>query len=147
MGVIHALQWQPLQNEPPEDERLLASGGEDGVISVWNVRKSENKPLYSMTLPTPILGLSMTPDGAFIAAATMEKILIWKVGEHQIPRAVWRRVPHPGWQSPKANAEMEEEFIPTMGWNSEGQKLVFGANSRVSIYTWIRNVGSTLTVL
>ncbi|KAM7209495.1 lish protein [Naviculisporaceae sp. PSN 640] len=132
MGLIHALQWQPLQNEPPVDERLLASGGEDGVISVWNVRKSENKPLYSTTLPTPILGLSMTPDGAFIAAATMDNIFIWKVGEHHVPRAHWSRTPHPGWQSPKANSE-EEEFIPTMGWNSEGQKLVFGANSRLAV--------------
>ncbi|KAK4209587.1 lish protein [Rhypophila decipiens] len=135
-GLIHALQWQPLKNGPQEDERLLASGGEDGVISVWNIRNMENKPLYSMTLSVPILGLSMTPDGAFIAAATSDKILIWKVGEHQIPRASWSRVPHPGWQSPKANTETEEEFIPCLGWNSEGQKLVYGANGRVSILHW-----------
>ena len=132
VGLIPALQWQPLSNEPSEDERLLASGGEDGVISVWNVRNTDNKAIYSMTMALPILGLSMTPDGAFIAAATSDKILIWKVGEHAMPRASWSRVPHPGWQSPKMSNGTEEEFIPCLGWDSEGQKLVYGANGRVS---------------
>ncbi|KAK3315118.1 WD40-repeat-containing domain protein [Apodospora peruviana] len=134
MGLIPALQWQPLKAEPAEDERLLASGGEDGAICIWNVRSPESKPKYSMTMSLPILGLSMTPDGAFIAGATSDKILIWKVGEHAIPRASWSRVPHPGWQSPspKANPETEEDFLPCLGWNAEGQKLVYGANGRVS---------------
>ncbi|KAK3320922.1 hypothetical protein B0T19DRAFT_466099 [Cercophora scortea] len=133
IGVITALQWQPLQTDPAEDERLLASSGEDGVICIWNVRNSDNKPKYSMTMAGPVLGLSISPDGAFIAGATSDKILIWKLGEHVVPRATWSRVPHPGWQSPKANSDTEEEYSICLAWDSDGQKLVYGANSRLAV--------------
>ncbi|KAK0634614.1 WD40-repeat-containing domain protein [Bombardia bombarda] len=131
IGVITALQWQPLQTDAAEDERLLASGGEDGAICIWNVRNMDNRPKYSMTMSHTVVGLSITPDGAFIAGATSDRILIWKIGDHAMPRASWSRVPHPGWQSPKA--ETEEEFLPCLGWNSEGQQLVYGANSRLAV--------------
>ena len=94
-----ALQWQPLQGEAADDERLLASGGEDGAICIWNVKSADNKPKYSMTMNLPVTSLSITPDGAFIAGATAASILIWKMGETAFPRASWERVPHPGWQS------------------------------------------------
>ena len=96
-----------------------------------------------MTMSLPVLALSMTPDGAFIAGATSDRILIWKVGEHTMPRASWSRVPHPGWQSPKGNTETDEEFIPCLGWDSEGQKLVYGANSRVSGHAAIKTCHRT----
>lgn len=128
---VTALQWQPLPTEAAEDERLLATGGEDGAICIWNVKSADNKPKYSMTMSLPVNSLSITPDGAFIAGATTANILIWKMGETAFPRACWERVPHPGWQSPKGGADEEEENI-SMSWDAEGQKLVYGANSRVS---------------
>jgi len=82
-----------------------------------------------MTMGPPVVGLSITPDGAFLAGATSDKILIWKIGENTIPRASWVRAPNSPWQSPR---EMEEELLPCLGWDSEGQKLVYGTNSRVS---------------
>ncbi|KAK0626015.1 WD40-repeat-containing domain protein [Immersiella caudata] len=134
LGPINALQWQPLKGDAADDERLLASGGDDGAICIWNVRSMDNKPKYSMTMNNlAVVGLSITPDGAFLAGATSEKILIWKIGENAIPRASWNRVPHPGWQSPKGNSESDEEFMPCLGWDSEGQKLVYGANSRLAV--------------
>ncbi|KAK0706529.1 WD40-repeat-containing domain protein [Lasiosphaeria miniovina] len=133
IGVITTLQWQPLQSDAPDNERLLASGGEDGAICIWNVHSSDNRPKYSMTMTHSVLALSMTPDGAFIAGATSDRVLIWKVGDHAMPRASWTRVPHPGWQSPKVPPESDEEFTPCLGWDSEGKKLVYGANSRLAV--------------
>jgi len=132
MGSISMLQWQPLQSEL-SDERLLASGGDDGIVFIWNVRSPENKYKYMITMPnsTPVVGLSITPDGAFIAAATSDQILIYKIGEHAFPRAVWDKMPHPGWESPK-NTESDDENIPCLGWDAEGQRLAYAANSRVS---------------
>ncbi|KAK0741046.1 WD40-repeat-containing domain protein [Schizothecium vesticola] len=129
---VTALQWQPLRTEAVEDERLLASGGEDGAICIWNVKSADNKPKYSMTMNLPVICLSITPDGAFIAGATAANILIWKMGETAFPRACWERVPHPGWQSPKGGADDEEENI-SMSWDAEGQKLVYGAHSRLAV--------------
>lgn len=79
-----------------------------------------------------IVALAFTPDGAFLAGATSERILIWKVGDHSIPRASWSRLPHPGWLSPRMNAESDEEDEHCLGWDSTGHKLAYGVNSRVS---------------
>jgi WD40 repeat protein len=134
IGAVNALQWQPLKTEPTEDERLLASAGDDGAICIWNVQNLDNEPnntaKYTMTMEDPVLSLSISPDGAFVAGATAEKILVWKVGDTAWPRATWNRTPHRGWQSPKHDAE--EDIEPCLGWDAEGQRLVYGLNSRVS---------------
>jgi hypothetical protein len=86
-----------------------------------------------MTMGPAIVALAFTPDGAFIAGATNERILIWKVGDHSIPRASWSRLPHPGWLSPRMNPESDEEDEHCLGWDSTGHKLAYGVNSRVCI--------------
>ncbi|CAK7217670.1 hypothetical protein SEUCBS140593_003289, partial [Sporothrix eucalyptigena] len=133
IGLITSLQWQPLKTPAPDDERLLASGGEDGAISIWNARIPDSKPKCSMTMDLPVMALAFTPDGAFIAGSTPERILIWKVGDHAIPRASWRRTPHPGWHSPKLNNESEDEDTHCLGWDSTGQKLAYGVNNRLAV--------------
>lgn len=131
--MISALAWQPLAGSPPEDERLLASGGVDGAIFVWNALSGDGKPKCQMTMDSPIVALAFTPDGAFIAGATNERILIWKVGDHSIPRASWSRSPHPGWLSPRINADSEDEDEHCLCWDATGQKLAYGVNHRVSL--------------
>lgn len=132
--AVTALAWQPLE-QPPQasDERLLASGGEDGAIFIWNALASTGKAKCSMTMGPPIVALAFTPDGAFIAGATNERILIWKVGDHSIPRASWSRAPHPGWLSPRPNPESDEEDEHCLGWDATGHKLAYGVNSRLAI--------------
>ncbi|KAI1102315.1 WD40 repeat-like protein [Jackrogersella minutella] len=131
---VTALSWQPLQQAPQQsDERLLASGGEDGAILIWNALALDGKAKCSMTMGPPIVALAFTPDGAFIAGATTERILIWKVGECSIPRASWSRTPHPGWLSPRINPESDEEDEHCLGWDASGHKLAYGVNSRLAI--------------
>ena len=131
--TITCLQWQPLQSNPGNDERLIASGGEDGALCIWNARDSLGQQKYCMTMKDPVVALAFTPDGAFIAGATAHQILTWKVGEPQIPRASWSRTPHPGWLSPRVNGEPEEEDQHCLGWDVTGQRLAYATNSRVSI--------------
>ncbi|KAI1635678.1 WD40-repeat-containing domain protein [Biscogniauxia mediterranea] len=131
--AVTALAWQPLQSAPPEDERLLASGGDDGAIFIWNALAPEGKAKCSMTMGPSIVALAFTPDGAFIAGATNDRILIWKVGDHSIPRASWSRTPHPGWLSPRMNSESDEEYEHCLGWDATGHKLAYGVNSRLAI--------------
>jgi len=130
-GGVTSLKWQPLQTEPADDERLLVSGGEDGAILIWNVRSAENKPKFSITMPPPfaVNNLSLSPDGASIAVATHDRILVWSIGDHAMPKASW--VPQPGWQSPNSGTDTEDA-IPCLGWDSEGQRLVYGLENRVS---------------
>ncbi|KAL2171609.1 hypothetical protein VTG60DRAFT_2177 [Thermothelomyces hinnuleus] len=131
-GGVTSLKWQPLQGEPAEDERLLVSGGEDGAILIWNVRSAENKPQYSITMPPPLAvnNLSMSPDGALIAVATHDRILVWKIGDHMMPKASW--VPQSGWQSPSSGSDTEDA-IPCLGWDCEGKRLVYGLENRLAV--------------
>ncbi|KAI1136721.1 WD40 repeat-like protein [Hypoxylon sp. FL0543] len=131
--AVTALAWQPLQHPPANEERLLASGGEDGVIFMWNAFAVDGKPKFSMTMGPAIVAVAFTPDGAFLAGATSERILIWKVGDCTIPRASWSRAPHPGWLSPRMNTESEEEDEHCLGWDATGHKLAYGVNSRLAI--------------
>lgn len=85
-----------------------------------------------MTMNLPIVALAFTPDGAFIAGATSQRILIWKVGDHNMPRASWSRLPHPDWFSPRVNPDSDEEDEHCLGWDATGHKLAYGVNSRVS---------------
>ncbi|KAI1184893.1 WD40 repeat-like protein [Nemania serpens] len=131
--AVTALVWQPKSGPLTENERLLASGGEDGAIFIWNALAADGTAKCSMTMGPAIVALAFTPDGAFLAGATSERILIWKVGDHSIPRASWSRLPHPGWLSPRMNAESDEEDEHCLGWDSTGHKLAYGVNSRLAI--------------
>jgi transducin (beta)-like 1 len=114
-------------------ERLLVSAGEDGAISIWNARSSETKSRSSMTMGSGVVALAFTPDGAFIAGATSERILIWKADDVNVPRASWVRGSELGWQTPQSNDSAPEEDQHCLCWDANGQKLVYGVNSLVCI--------------
>lgn len=135
-GHISVLQWQPRQASQPDGERLLASGGEDGTIAIRDARQLDSKAKLEMTIDAnPVLALAFTPDGAFIAGATRDKILIWKVGEYTTPRAQWSRRNQPGSRlSSKVNgnngiADIEDQHC--LCWDASGQRLAFGVNDLV----------------
>ncbi|KAK5997030.1 F-box-like/WD repeat-containing TBL1X-like protein [Cladobotryum mycophilum] len=139
-GAITTMAWQPLPDNQStaKDERLIATGGDDCAILIWNARKPESKPICFLTMDSPIVRLAFTPDGAFIAGATSSQVLIWKVGSHSVPRASWSRPPHPGWLSPKGTSDAEEEDEHCLCWDVSGQKLAYGSNSRLAIINFSR---------
>jgi len=141
-GRIISLKWQPPLAPigfVEGDERLLASSGEDGIIRIWNVQASDVKPQI-IDMESPVLKLAFTPDGAFLAGLTSEKILIWKVGDFSVPRASWKRGPEPGWYSPGANStsthQLEDEHC--LCWDANGQKLAYGVNGMLAVIDFRR---------
>jgi len=135
-GLITALAWQPLPMQVPKllsdtSERLLASAGEDGAISIWDARSQNAKPKASMTMRSAVLALAFTPDGAFIAGATSEEVLIWRVDDVTMPRACWSRGSEVGWQTPMSRDSAPEEDHYCLCWDADGQKLAYGVNNLV----------------
>ncbi len=82
-----------------------------------------------------VVALAFTPDGAFIAGATNERILIWKADDLNLPRASWTRGDELGWRTPQSHDsvsdENEDQF--SLCWDAHGQKLAYGVNSRVCL--------------
>lgn len=135
-GLITSLIWQPIQTPSAlsiEGDRLLASAGEDGAISIWNARSSETKSRCSMTMGSAVVALAFTPDGAFIAGATSERILIWKADDVNVPRASWIRGSETGWQTPQSHDSAPDEDQHCLCWDANGQKLAYGVNSLVCV--------------
>lgn len=133
-GQITVLQWQPVPNNKEFDsntERLLASSGEDGIVSIWSTR-SESKPKCSMTLDGPITALAFTPDGAFLASATSKQILIWKIEDVSVPRARWVLDAEHYWRHGTSNGSVIEEEHGSLSWDANGQKLAYGLSNNVS---------------
>jgi len=114
-------------------ERLLASAGEDGAISIWNARSTDTKSKCSMTMGSAVVALSFTPDGAFIASGTNEHVFIWKVDDVPCPRATWTRGDEVGWRTPQSHDSSNDEDQFSLCWDAHGQKLAYGVNSRVCI--------------
>ncbi|KAK3986222.1 WD40-repeat-containing domain protein [Cladorrhinum sp. PSN332] len=134
-GVITALEWQPVQKDQQDSERLLISCGHDGTILVWDVSNPENKPKHSIQLDAPLYvanaALSITPDGSHIAAATLDRVLVWKLGEHAVPKGIW--LPLDGWQTPRTDVSSDDANPPTLEWDSEGKQLVYGFENRLAV--------------
>ncbi|KAH6683206.1 putative F-box-like/WD repeat-containing protein TBL1X [Halenospora varia] len=140
-GVITSLIWQPLPSPhalPDNMERFLASAGEDGAISVWNARTPDSKSKCSMTMSSAVVSLAFTPDGAFIAGATADRILIWKVDEASLPRASWIRSDQAGWRTPMSQDSNTDENSYSLSWDANGQKLAYGVNTSLAVITFRR---------
>lgn len=116
-----------------DGERLLASAGEDGAISIWNARSVDAKPKCSMTMGSAVVALSFTPDGAFIAGGTNEHVFIWKADDVHLPRATWTRGDEVGWRTPQSHDSSTDEDQFSLCWDAHGQKLAYGVNSRVCV--------------
>lgn len=129
--MVTALAWQIPPFAGEESEVLLASAGDDAVISIWNVHGLETKPRRSMTMESSVEALAFTPDGAFLTGATPNKILIWKIDEVGPPRACWIRGNDQGWATPKSNGSDAVEHHHSLCWNASGQKLAYGAANQV----------------
>lgn len=108
------------------------------MIAIWNVQVPDSKAKFSVTIDqTAVVAVAFTPDGGFIAGATVDRIDIWKVGEPTFPRARWTRKPLAGHVSPKLNGGSDEETITEphcLSWDATGENIAFGVNNRVCIW-------------
>jgi len=88
-----------------------------------------------------VVALAFTPDGAFIAGGTNERILIWKADDVNLPRATWTRGDELGWRTPQSHdsgsdEQQEDQF--SLCWDADGQKLAYGVNSRLAVINFRR---------
>lgn len=130
--------WQPLPfpvSLGDDSERLLASAGEDGAISMWNARSADIKSKSSMTMGSSVVSLAFSPDGVFIAGGTTDRIFVWKVEDPTLPRATWARSDQLGWRTPMSQDSSADENQYSLSWDAHGQKLAYGVGTSVCLAT------------
>lgn len=114
-----------------DTERLIASAGEDGAISLWNARSTDIKSKYAMTMTSSVVAIAFSPDGTYLAGATNEQILIWKTNGANLPQATWARNDDAGWRTPQTQDSSNDEDQFSLCWDANGRKLAYGVNSKV----------------
>jgi WD40 repeat protein len=62
------------------DGQLLASGGDDTMVSIWNWRDRQSVVSVDNTDATP-RRMSFSPDGTQLAVGTNERIRLWSVAD------------------------------------------------------------------
>jgi transducin (beta)-like 1 len=100
---------------------------------MWNARAIDSKP-RSMTMGSAVTSIAFTPDGAYLAAGTTDKVLIWKVDDPVAPKASWLRSDQSGWRTPMSQDSAGDESQYSLSWDANGQKLAYGAGNSVRIF-------------
>ncbi len=70
-GIIRTLAWSL-------DGRLLATGGDDGILAIWYPTQSQT-PLLRVHLNAPVLSLAWSPDGKQVATAAGNNVTLWNL--------------------------------------------------------------------
>lgn len=72
-GAVLTLVWNPL-------EKILATGGEEHLINLLNVRETWDSVATMDAHSEPVTSLAFTPDGKFLASGDMQgKTLVWNL--------------------------------------------------------------------
>lgn len=68
-GHVRTVAWSP-------DARLLATGGDDGMLAIWYPAQSQT-PLLRVPHNDPLLSLAWSADGTKVATASGNNVTIW----------------------------------------------------------------------
>ena len=102
------LAWHPERQE-------LASGGQDGVVRIWNADTGEERAVF----PVGVNGswvehLAWSPDGRFLAASAGTMLRIWSIDPVSTPQLV-------------AEVPASKTTISALSWVPQGDGIVAAA--------------------
>ncbi len=146
---ITCLDLRPGQIVHPDQDPYceFATCSLDGNVKIWRYsdHSASIECLFklSMSETAPILGLSYTPDGHAVAAASYDKVFLWKADKRSPALAKWegdgdnwggaclkrqRRVSQGETMSEDG---AREETGHSLTWDAEGRKLAFALGNQV----------------
>lgn len=65
---------------------MLAGGGEDGQVVLWNLSPGQNPRFVSGHLGTPITALIFSPNGETLASVADQDLMLWDVSTGELRR-------------------------------------------------------------
>jgi WD40 repeat protein len=148
-GLLTSLDLRPGQMVYPDRDSYceFATSSVDGTVKVWryNDDSASIECLFKLLMgdATPVMGLSYTPDGHAVAAASYGKVVLWNAEKRGPPLAKWegnennwggaylkrrRRVSQGETMSEDGGREDTEHSLT---WDAESRKLAFALGNQV----------------
>ena len=134
--LLQETRWMPLRQKPMEageysaysiiqslafspDGKLLASGGTDNKVRMWDVQK--RKEIFirepGEKKRGSIFAVAFSPDGKILVSAGSENIHLWDVAEHRLIGTL-----------------NTEEHVEALAFNPDGRFLAAGVTTRVRVW-------------
>lgn len=122
----------------------LATSSMDGTVKMWTMDWASKEVQCTHRLPlghaTPAMVFSFSPNGAYIAAASYQKVIIWDVDRGGNPVATWDGE-GTDWQKLKEEATNgvtegdvgEKEPVHSLSWDPHSKRLAYGLRNQVWI--------------
>ena len=111
-SIIQSVAFSP-------DGKLLASGGFDNKVRVWNVAKRRE-----IFIREPgekkrgsIFAVAFSPDGKILVSAGSENIHLWDVAEHKLIGTL-----------------NEDKYVATLDFSPDGRFLAAGAGAKIRVW-------------
>jgi WD40 repeat protein len=151
-AFITGLELRPNQAVHPSQTSVheFATSSMDNTIKVWRFDSINNKfeSLFKvhMGLSSPVMTLSYSPDGFYVAGASYDQIKIWKAESGVQPIAHWdgqgsdwhgttlklRDQDANGDVRSTSDGQLEFDADHSLNWDADSKKLAFGLGNQVS---------------
>jgi WD40 repeat protein len=151
-AFITGLELRPNQIVHPNQVSAheFATSSMDNTIKIWRFDNTNNKVegLFKvhMGLSSPVMTLSYSPDGFYVAGASYDQIKIWKAESGIQPIAQWdgqdsdwrgstlklRDQDTNGDICSPSNGQQDFDADHSLSWDADSKKLAFGLGNHVS---------------
>ena len=150
-AIITGLELRPTQmihpSQPPGHE--FATSSMDNTIKIWrfDITSNQVQALFKvhMGLSSPVMTLSYSPDGFYVAGASYDQIKIWKAESGVQPIAQWdgkdsdwrgtslklRDQDANGDLRSASDSPQELDADHSLSWDANSKKLAFGLGNQV----------------
>lgn len=151
-AVITSLELRPSQMVHPNQASAheFATSSEDKTIKFWRFDNSNSRLEFlfkvHMGFSSPVMALSYSPDGFYVAGGSYDQIKIWKAESGIQPIAQWNGQ-NSDWRGTAlklrdqdtngdirsaSDGQQEFEADHSLSWDADSKKLAFGLGNQVS---------------